>query len=115
MNRRVRNVTECSRQSVAVAALLVLAILTASRLANSAINEAAICEASKLAAAGKYGACRLQNTSKATAQQEAPFFEKCKEKLLTRWAKIETKGGGACPTVGDVEMIGSAVRSATEA
>lgn len=102
-------------RTLAAAALLILTVLAASRPANSAISPAAICEASKLATAGKYGACRLQRASKATARDEAPFLEKCKGKFPPRWAKIEAKGGGTCPTLGDAETISTAVGEATDA
>ena len=63
------------------------------------------CEAAKLNAAGKYGACRLGAEKKAVLKAIAPDYTKCDAKYATAWGKAETKYGGACPSSGDQAPI----------
>lgn len=87
-------------------------ILAASALlgmrASAAPDPAAKCEADKNSAAGRYAACLYAAQAKAVKENPAapaPDFSKCDAKLLAKWAKIEAKGGEACPTTGDETAI----------
>ncbi len=82
--------------------------------AGAAPDPAAKCEADKNVAAGTYAACRHAAFAKAVKKDPAnplPDFSKCDAKVLAKWAKIETKGGAACPTTGDDTAIQALVAS----
>ena len=72
------------------------------------------CEAAKLNAAGKYGACRLGAEKKAVLKAIAPDYTKCDAKYTTAWGKAESKYGVACPTSGDQGPVQTAITDHTD-
>jgi hypothetical protein len=98
----------------AIAGIVLALVLAVPPRANSALDAAATCEVSKLAAAENYAVCQLRVSAKATARQQTPFFFNCQHRFSVRWAKVETKGRAACPTRGDAETIGTEIRKAAD-
>ena len=90
-------------ENIAAVSAAATALWTAVALA--AATPAEKCEAAKLSAAGKYGACRLGAEKKAVLKAIAPDYTKCDAKYTTAWGKAETKYGGACPSSGDQAAI----------
>ncbi len=68
-------------------------------------DPADVCRSTKLLRAGTYDLCLLKTIARAARRGESPDFTKCDEKFAAAWAKAEAKGGGACPTSGDVATI----------
>ena len=67
------------------------------------------CEAAKLQAAGRYGACRLVAESRARTSARPPVVAGCDDRFARRWAGIEQRDGGSCPTLGDVVATRDAI------
>ena len=97
---------------VAAAFLLVLPALAPPTRANAAIDPAKTCEVSKLNASANYAKCIFKVDAKAIAQQKMGHYGICERRFADHWAKIEAKGGGACPTQGDNESIDTAISDA---
>jgi hypothetical protein len=66
------------------------------------------CEAGKLKEAGKFLLCRLKAEAKAVPGGAAETA-KCDAKLASKWAGLESKAAGACPTNGDGGAEGEAL------
>lgn len=60
------------------------------------------CEAAKNKVAGKYLFCREKAEAKAIKTGTPADYSKCDESLALKWQTTETKGGGQCPTNGDL-------------
>lgn len=88
-------------------ALLTLFLLAGSAAAGP--TKAERCQADKMSEAGKYGFCRLKESAKALKSGKPVDFTKCDDRLGRKWAVIETKGAGECPTQGDEAPIMSQV------
>ena len=82
-------------------------------VALAGVTPAEKCEAAKLSAAGKYGACRLGAEKKAVLAGTAADYTKCDTKYMAAWDKAETKYGGACPTSGDQGPVQTAITDDT--
>ena len=63
------------------------------------------CEGAKLKELAKYSLCRLGGESKAVKSGRAADLSKCNAKLAGKWARIEEKGGVACPTSGNLPDV----------
>ena len=78
-----------------------------------AADPAAKCQAAKLKETGKYGLCRFQAEAKAVKRGSTvklpAALAKCDAKLATKWAAVEAKSDGACPTSGDAGGIQSVI------
>lgn len=72
-------------------------------------SPAAKCQAAKLTEAGKLGACLLKAESKAAKKGTVVDLGKCELKFADTWAKFDSKSGGACPTLGDDDLMASVV------
>jgi hypothetical protein len=83
--------------SVSACALILSATAA---LAASAENK---CAAAKLSTAGKYEFCRLKVEAKAVKTDTTPDYSKCDAAFTTKWSSVESAGGTACPTSGDVD------------
>jgi len=77
--------------------------------AQAAATDQEKCIAAKLAATGKYAACRAGADKKATLSGEGAEYAKCDQRQLDAWAKIEAKYGSDCLTVGDQASVQSEV------
>ena len=87
-----------------------LAVVVPSRAAD----KSAKCAAAKLAAAGKYAACRLAADAKATKTGTAANYTKCGTKFLKSFARAESKAGpGICPSEGNQDLVSSCLDEAT--
>ena len=84
---------------------MAVAFVTLSAPAVSAMSDADKCAAKKMKVAGKYVFCRLKQDAKAVKKGGAPDYSKCDSKFAAKWANIESKAGGACPTTGDVAEV----------
>lgn len=84
------------RGHIVVAAALVLVPALAWGL-----TDAEKCQAGKLKEASKYAACRLKAEAKAVRTGTAPDYATCDERFASKWAKVEDKARGACPSSGD--------------
>ncbi len=80
----------------------------------SALDPDIKCEAAKIKTAGKYTGCLMGTYSKAVKKGEVPDFTKCDSKYSDKWAKAESKGGGACPTEGDEAAIQAQVQQCAD-
>lgn len=76
--------------------------------AAAADTPAEKCEAGKLKEAGKFLLCRLKAEAKAVPGGAADTA-KCDGKLASKWAGLESKAAGACPTNGDAGAEGEAL------
>lgn len=88
--------------------LLTVALLAATA---RAVGPAAACRANKMLRAGVYDLCLLKATARAAKVGGAPDVAKCDAKFAAAWAKVEARGGGACPTSGDAAMIAGQVEA----
>lgn len=80
-----------------------------------AIAPEAVCEATKLAEAGKYGLCRLQAAAKGVKRGEPANLTRCDAAVATKWQRAETRAGlGVCPTEGDTTVIAAFVARHTD-
>ena len=83
--------------------------------APARVDPAAGCAAGKIKADGKYSMCLLHEESNAVKKARDADFAKCDAKLTKKWAKLEKKGGAACPTRGDALPLAQQVGSDTAA
>ena len=90
------------RQTRPGLALMVLVLMAG---AAHALSPADKCEASKLSTAGKYDFCRMQAAAKAVKVGGMSDFSKCDAKLSQKWAAVESKGHGMCPSNSDEAVI----------
>jgi hypothetical protein len=90
-------------ENVAVVIGALTLLWTAVALAKTTAAEK--CEAAKLNAAGKYGACRLGAEKKAVLKGTPPDYTKCDANYTKAWDKADSKYGVACPTSGDRAAI----------
>jgi hypothetical protein len=81
---------------------MVLALAATPALGATAAQK---CQAGKLKIAGKYDFCRLKAEAKAAQTGDSPDYSKCDAKFSDKWSSIEAKGGGQCPTNGDVASM----------
>lgn len=72
------------------------------------------CTAAKLAAAGKYAACRATVDKKAELTAEVADYTKCDAKQLAAWTKIEDKYGAGCVTSGDQQAVKAELIATTQ-
>src|SRR5262245_56255966 len=86
--------------------LLVVAGLTAS-IAGAADDAAKArrCEATKLAAVGRYDACLANARARGVTKQATPSSARCDAQLQKKWQKAEKSAGGACPTTRDLAGV----------
>ncbi len=89
----------------AIAGILVVSAATWASGA-SGMDAADKCVAKKMKLAGKYVFCRMKAESKAVKKGTPPDFAKCDSKFAAKWAAIEAKAAGACPTEGDATAVG---------
>lgn len=82
--------------------------------AEAAASEEQKCVAAKLAAAGKYAACRAGADKKAELNETTADYTKCDAKQLTAWTKIEEKYGERCATSGDQAEVQTEIRTSTQ-
>ncbi|MGH3639640.1 MAG: hypothetical protein ACRDUX_11515 [Mycobacterium sp.] len=65
--------------------------------------------AAKLKQTGKYGLCRLKAEARAVTRGSAgglpAALAKCDATLSTKWATVEGRAGGACPTGADAGRL----------
>jgi hypothetical protein len=95
-------------RTVRVRTLLVIQIvacLTSSIAAADDAAKARRCEATKLAAVGRYDACRANARARAVTKQSTPSYARCDGQLEKKWQKAEKSAGGACPTTGDLASV----------
>src|SRR5262245_46054989 len=75
------------------------------------------CESDKNKEAGKYGACRQKAESKfaitGDSAARTAALQKCASKYDLKWPLIESKAGGACPSMGDQTGIQQYLNTAT--
>lgn len=90
----------------------VWAVLAATMLlAGSALaaTPAQDCASRKNKEAGKYVQCRAKAEAKFALKGDDAVrtiaLQRCAAKLGTNWVKIETRAGGACPTVGGLSAV----------
>ena len=92
--------------------VLVVLLVTASPAA-AATSAAQLCEASKNVLAGRLAYCRQKAASAfartADGARYAASRAKCDGKFTAKWALVETRAAGYCPTDDDVALIGSLV------
>jgi hypothetical protein len=74
-------------------------------------DPAVVCQTSKLKAVAKYDACRLKAYAEAVKSASLPDFGRCN---LDRFADVEARADGACPTTDDQAGIGSFVNFCSE-
>ncbi len=79
-----------------------------------AVDMADKCAAAKMKEAGKYARCRLKEEGKGLIQGLEPSLAKCNTSYSSKWAKIESKGGVDCPTLGDVVPIKNQLTTDTD-
>jgi hypothetical protein len=80
----------------------------------AAITDAEKCEAAKNKIAGKYAFCRQKAEAKAIKTGDPVEYSKCDTNFSGKWATAETKGGGMCPTSGDVGSIQMRITNDTD-
>ena len=98
-----------SRQWIILTAgLVLLSVGTA-----TAITDTERCTAAKLKAAGRYDSCRLLAEAKAIKTGHPVDYSKCDLTFIHKWAKAETTGGLACPTIGDATEVQNKVTADT--
>ena len=85
--------------------VVVCAILLVLAGTAPAATDAQRCEAAKLRAAAKYGACRLVAEKTAVLHSTMPDYTKCDVKYSTAWPTAESKYGVSCPTTGDLAPV----------
>ncbi len=101
--------------SYPILAATVLALIVALPATTHAIDDGVRCQADKLKSAGKYESCRLKAESKAVKKSlPAAVVSRCNSKLQGDWAKIESRGGVACPSLGDGASIQVEMTSQTD-
>ncbi len=89
-----------------IVTLIVIGLPASPVLAGPAADKAAVkCEAGKLKEAAKYSGCLLKAQSKAKKKGGTPDYSKCDTKLAGKWAKLEDKADGNCPSTGDLDSI----------
>ncbi len=90
---------ETMRKTMIGTALAASALLAMPALGLTAAKK---CEAGKLKEAGNHTFCRMKAEAKAVKTGQGPDYSKCGSKFSTKWASLETKAGGMCPTSGDL-------------
>ena len=75
-----------------------------------AVDPAIACKADKMRRAGLYDLCLLKVNARALKAGTAVDTAKCDAAFAAAWARVETRGEGACPTNGDASTIGAQVR-----
>lgn len=93
-----------------LAAMIVLSLAVSA----AALSPADRCEADKLKRAGKYNFCRMKAESRAVKAGTAPDYALCDLKLSQKWAAAESRGGGQCPTNGDLAVIAARIGDDTD-
>ena len=93
--------------------LCLLALLWA--VPAAALSDADKCEAAKNKEAGKYAFCRQKAEATAIKKGLPPNYTKCDSKLTDKWGKAETKGGGMCPTNGDLANMQARITTDADA
>jgi hypothetical protein len=92
--------------------VLATLLVTASPAA-AAPSAAQLCEAAKNVLAGRLAYCRQKAAASFAKTADAPRYTaslaKCEGKFTTKWALVETRAAGYCPTEDDVSIIGSLV------
>jgi hypothetical protein len=73
------------------------------------------CVAGKIAAAGKYAACRTNADKKAELSAMPADYIKCDAKQLAAWTKIEAKYTTSCPTSGEQAAVQTELSDVTTA
>src|SRR5262245_16983172 len=75
------------------------------------------CQSDKNRAAGSYDYCRQKAEAEfATMDNELArtvAFQRCQDKYDPKWASIERKAAGACPSAGDQAAVRGAIDEAT--
>src|SRR5262245_17906766 len=94
--------------------LVLTGVLLSSATTFAGGTVAGKCTAAKLEAAGSRAACRLQRMAKSALGRRADVAG-CDGGLVTAFRKAESRGGSACPTLGDATTIAARVDGATTA
>jgi hypothetical protein len=96
--------------------VLVVVLVTASHAA-AATSAAQLCQATKNLLAGQLAHCRQKAASALTRTGNgagyAASLAKCEGRFTAKWALVETRAAGNCPTSNDVSLIDSLVTTNT--
>jgi hypothetical protein len=82
--------------------------------AQASASDQQKCIGAKLAAAGKYAACRAGADKKAELSETTADYAKCDQKQLDAWSKIEERYGARCLTSGDQAGVKTEVSAMTQ-